>query len=103
MQKFGAPALSVAIGHNGQITYLGAFGVPSRDSHEQLTASHTFRIASATKPFTSVAIFKLIEDGRLKPEDKDFGRLGVLRTTYGSKDQQSELQSSVHQGARTRL
>src|SRR5256884_5756875 len=44
MQKFGAPALSVAIGHNGQITYLGAFGVPSRDSHEQLTASHTFRI-----------------------------------------------------------
>jgi len=92
MQKFGAPALSVAIGHNGQITYLGAFGVPSRDSHEQLTASHTFRIASATKPFTSVAIFKLIEDGRLKPEDKVFGRLGVLGTTYGRQPYGPEIE-----------
>lgn len=91
MQKFAAPALSVAIGQNGQIAYLGAFGVPSRDSQEQLTASHTFRIASATKPFTSVAIFKLIEDGRLKPEDKVFGRLGVLGTTYGKQPYGPEI------------
>ena len=85
IRKFDASALSVAIGHNGQITYLGAFGTPSRDSHERLTASHTFRIASVTKPITSVAIFKLIEDGRLKPGDKVFGRLGVLGTTYGKQ------------------
>src|SRR2546429_3906365 len=39
MQKFGAPALSVAIGHNGQITYLGAFG--DRKS-TRLNSSHGY-------------------------------------------------------------
>jgi CubicO group peptidase (beta-lactamase class C family) len=76
MQKFAAPALSVAIGHNGQITYLGAFGVPSRDSHEHLTASHTFRIASATKPFTSVAISSSSKMAALSPRTKFSGDWG---------------------------
>lgn len=83
MRKFDAPALSVAVGYRGQIAYLGAFGVPSRDSHERLTAAHTFRIASAIKPLTSLAIFKLIENGRVRLEDTVFGQHGILGATYG--------------------
>ncbi len=42
-----------------------------------------FRIASVTKPITSVTIFTLIEKGRLNLNDKVFGPSGVLGTKYG--------------------
>ena len=46
-------------------------------------SSSLFRIASVTKPITSVAIFSLIEQGKLNLGDKVFGPSGVLGTKYG--------------------
>jgi hypothetical protein len=37
-----------------------------------------------SKPITSAAIFGLIEKGRLRSEDRVFGRYGILGTKYGS-------------------
>jgi CubicO group peptidase (beta-lactamase class C family) len=82
-RKFDVPALSVAIGRNGRLAYQRAFGVSNRDSREELTTSHLFRIASVTKPITSAAIFSLIEKGHLRSEDKVFGKNGILSTEYG--------------------
>ena len=42
-----------------------------------------FRIARVTKPFTSVAIFTLVEQGKLNLSDKFFGPSGVLDNMYG--------------------
>ncbi len=82
-RKFEVPALSVAIAQNGLLAYEHAFGVTGRDSREEVTTSHLFRIASVTKPITSAAIFILIERGRLRSEDKVFGKYGMLGTEYG--------------------
>ena len=83
MQKYTVPGLSVAIGHGGRIIYAEAFGVADRERPERLMPSHLFRIASVSKPITSVAIFSLIEQGRLNLGERVFGPGGVLGTDYG--------------------
>jgi CubicO group peptidase (beta-lactamase class C family) len=83
MQKYTVPGLSVAIGHGGRIIYAEAFGVADRERRERLLPSHLFRIASVSKPITSVAVFSLIEQSRLNLGDRVFGPGGVLGTDYG--------------------
>src|SRR5437868_13429649 len=80
-----APGLSIAIAQNGRLAYEQAFGVTGRDSREELTPSHLFRIASVSKPITSAAIFSLIEKGRLRSEDRIFGKDGILGAEYGKQ------------------
>jgi CubicO group peptidase (beta-lactamase class C family) len=84
MEQFSVPALSVTIARNGQIVYETPFGIADRKEALQTSASSLFRIASVTKPITSVAIFSLIEKGQLNLADKVFGPSGVLGTKYGN-------------------
>jgi len=78
MAEFSVPGLSVAFGHHGRLVYRAAYGVADEASRQELTADNTFRIASVSKPLTAVAIFGLIEQGKLKSGDKVFGPGGLL-------------------------
>jgi hypothetical protein len=40
---------------------------------------HLFRIASVSKPITSIAIMKLVQQGKLKLSDPVFGTNGILK------------------------
>lgn len=80
---FSVPALSVAIARNGQFVYDRPFGIADREKAIQTEQSSLFRIASVTKPVTSVTVFSLIEQGKLNLNDKVFGPSGVLGTKYG--------------------
>jgi len=84
MREFAAPALSVAITRNARVVYDQPFGVSSLESGEPLEASNLFRIASVTKPITSVAIFTLFERGKVRLSDKVFGPGAILGTDYGA-------------------
>jgi CubicO group peptidase (beta-lactamase class C family) len=83
MQRFGAPALSVSIARGGRVVCELPFGVVT-EAGEPLRAGNLFRIASVTKPITSVAVFSLMEKGRLSASDKIFGANGILGIEYGS-------------------
>ncbi|MFY9693041.1 MAG: serine hydrolase domain-containing protein [Xanthobacteraceae bacterium] len=83
MQKYDVPALSIAIGYGGAIVYQGAFGLADRDNRVATTPENLFRIASVTKTLTSVAIFSLVEAGRVKLADKVFGQGAITRLDYG--------------------
>jgi CubicO group peptidase (beta-lactamase class C family) len=83
MATYAVPGFSVAIGHSGRIIYQDAFGLADRDKNEPLTPMHLFRIASVTKPITSTAIFGLIEQDRLRLDERIFGAGGVLGTEFG--------------------
>lgn len=83
MQKYNIPALSVAVGRAGMIVYQEALGWADRERREAVTPNHLFRIASVTKPITSVAIFSLIEDGQLRLGDRVFGPSAILGTDFG--------------------
>lgn len=51
------------------IVYQGAFGVADAASKRPMTVDTVFRIASMTKPVTSLAAMQLVEQGRLSLED----------------------------------
>lgn len=78
LHRHRAPGLACAIARHGQLVYADAFGVADIDSGERLTSGHRFRIASVSKPITSVAVFTLIERGALRLSDRVFGANGVL-------------------------
>ncbi|MDR3702744.1 MAG: serine hydrolase [Candidatus Sulfopaludibacter sp.] len=83
-EDFKLPGLSVAMARHGKMVFQQAFGWAGRDAREKLTPQHRFRIASVSKPITSVALFTLIEAGRLRLDDTVFGPRGVLGEAYGN-------------------
>jgi len=85
MQRFDAPGLSVAIAREGTLVYDEAFGFASREGHEPLLSSNLFRIASVSKPITSVGIFTLVEKGKINLQDTVFGSGGILGNDYGTQ------------------
>ena len=91
MQKYDVPGLSIAIGRGGKIAYRGAFGEADREQRETLTPAHLFRIASISKTLTSVAIFVLIEQGRLRLSDRVFGPGAILGIDYGRPREPSQV------------
>jgi CubicO group peptidase (beta-lactamase class C family) len=93
LRNYAVPGLSLAIAKDGKLVHAGAYGLAKRDSAEQVTTSSLFRIASVSKPITSVACFRLVEAGKLTLADKVFGTGGILGTTYGTKAYSADLQA----------
>lgn len=84
LREFGIPGLSAAIAVRGTLAYAEGFGVADMHSGTSVAPSNLFRIASVSKPITSVAIFKLVERGRLKLSDRVFGPGGVLHPEFSA-------------------
>jgi CubicO group peptidase (beta-lactamase class C family) len=82
-RQFNVPALSLAFARNGQFVFDQAFGIADRKDSVEATTENLFRIASVTKPITSVAVFTLIEQGKLHLDDKVFGASGIFGNKYG--------------------
>src|ERR1700742_2230557 len=82
MNAYDVPGLSIAIAVKGKSAYVEAFGVADRETGEGLTPQHRFRIASVSKPITSVGIFSLIEAGKLRLGDHVFGPDSILGNDY---------------------
>jgi CubicO group peptidase (beta-lactamase class C family) len=85
MRRFDVPGLSVAIARDGVPVYGETFGAADRESQEPLSPASLFRIASVTKPITSVAIFTLIEKGKIGLQDRVFGPGAILGTDFGTQ------------------
>jgi len=54
---------------HGKVIHLKAVGMADREASKPMRADSIFRIASMTKPITSVAIMKLWEEGKLGLDD----------------------------------
>ena len=60
------PGAVLVIARAGRIAYAQAFGFRDREEKAPMTTDAIFRIASMTKPLTSVAAMMLAEEGRLE-------------------------------------
>src|SRR5687767_12560421 len=78
MTNYQIPGATLAITKNGRLVYMRAFGTANQAGTEMTQPYHMFRIASISKPITSIAIMKLIENGQLSLSDKPFGPGGIL-------------------------
>ena len=66
--KMVAGVVAIALDRK-RVFYRGAFGVADTDSGRPLSIHALFRIASMTKPVTSVAAMQLVEAGKLGLDD----------------------------------
>jgi CubicO group peptidase (beta-lactamase class C family) len=60
------PGAVLAIARGGRLAYAEAFGWRDREAGAPMSADAIFRVASMTKPITSVAAMMLAEEGRLE-------------------------------------
>src|SRR3984893_250927 len=60
------PGAVLAIARGGRVGYAEAFGFRDREAGALMRAVAIFRVASMTKPITSVAAMMLAEEGRLE-------------------------------------
>ena len=60
------PGAVVMVLRKGKIAYYEAFGYRDREKKIPMTRDSIFRIASMTKPFTSLAIMMLAEEGKIQ-------------------------------------
>jgi len=82
-RQFSVPATSIAISRNGRFVYDEAVGMADKALLTQAQQNSLFRIASVSKPITSVTIFSLIEQGTLHLTDKVFGPGAIFGIKYG--------------------
>ena len=60
----------VLVADHGKVVYQGAFGLANREWKIPHSTDTAFRIASLTKQFTATLVMQLVEQGKIKLEDK---------------------------------
>lgn len=71
------PGGSLAVVKDRRLVYAKGYGLADREKNLSVQADSLFRIASISKPFTAVAVMKLIEEGKLTLDQRAFDILGV--------------------------
>ncbi len=85
------PGVVAAVVNKDQVLYLNAFGKQDAGKNIPMAKDTVFRIASMTKPVTSVAIMMLREQGKLRLDDAASQYLPALKgreviATYNEQD-----------------
>jgi CubicO group peptidase (beta-lactamase class C family) len=75
MAALGVPALSLAVFDEGRIVWARTYGVRDRSSGAAADTGTLFQAASISKPVTSTALFRLVEDGVLALDEDVNARL----------------------------
>lgn len=80
------PGLSVGIVYQGKILYANNFGYADASKKKKPYISTLYHIASISKTFTALAILQLVDEGRLRLDDKVAQYVGWLNAKSGEKD-----------------
>lgn len=72
MEEHKPPGASVAVSYHGRLVYARGFGLADVEKKEPVQVDSLFRLASISKPFTSAAVMRLVQAGKLKLDDKVF-------------------------------
>jgi CubicO group peptidase (beta-lactamase class C family) len=92
VDKGAIPGVVLIVARDGKLVYRQGLGYQDREKHIAMTPDAIFRIASMTKPVTSVAVMMLAEEGKIDllapvsqylPEFKDV-KVGVEKTESSS-------------------
>ncbi len=78
MQRYTIPGLSIALAKGDEFILARGYGYADTKRKLEVSTAHQFRIASLSKPITSVAIMMLVEQGKLSLDDRVFGPGGLL-------------------------
>ncbi|HEY8021713.1 MAG TPA: serine hydrolase domain-containing protein, partial [Thermoanaerobaculia bacterium] len=77
LAKWGVPGAAVAVVKDGRLVLARGYGWADRQERRPVEPDSLFRIASLSKSLTSAAILGLVEEGRLRLDDRAFDLLGL--------------------------
>ena len=83
IRRYHVPAISVAIAKDNRLVYLKSFGLANLSDGIEVDNQSLFRIIESSMAVTSIAIKKLIVEGRLNYDSKVFGNGAILGFRYG--------------------
>ncbi len=63
MHRWDVPGVALAVVYEGEVVFVGGFGVRDLAGQEPVTANTIFSAASTTKAFTAVAMGMLVDEG----------------------------------------
>lgn len=64
------PGASVVVIHEGRVVLSRAYGLAELEGRTPATPDTHYRLASLTKQFTAMALLRLVEEGKLRYEDR---------------------------------
>ncbi|WP_160130532.1 serine hydrolase [Kordia antarctica] len=85
MKEYKLPSVAIGIVKDGKLVYAKGYGYGNKEDKIIASATSQYRLASISKPITAVAIMKLVEQKKLKLNDKVFGKNKILGEKYGTK------------------
>jgi N-acyl-D-amino-acid deacylase len=85
------PGGALAIVKDRRLVYARGYGWADRDAKAAVKADSLFRIASASKPITAVAVLKLMEQGKLDLDAKAFPLLNLQPAVQSFRDPEPRL------------
>lgn len=84
MAEHGLPGASLAVARDERLVLARGYGWADTTAREPVRPDHRFRIASVSKPVTAAAVLKLVEEGRLRLDDRAFAILDRIEPPAGS-------------------
>lgn len=70
LKAFNVPGIAVAVIKDGTLVHAKGYGVQSIKTKEKVTSSTLFGIASNSKAFTATALAILVDEGKIKWDDR---------------------------------
>lgn len=88
VEEHDVPGAALAVTRNGRLVYARGFGHADLGTKETVARDALFRIASVSKPFTAVAVLRLVERGKLGLDDRVTDRMTLkpARASGGRPD-----------------
>ena len=79
LKEFKAPGAAVVVVRDGKVVHLKGYGLRRLGGDRPVTADTVFPIASCSKPFTSALIAQLVDEKKLKWDDRVSDHLDLFR------------------------
>ncbi len=84
-RRHGIPGGSLCLAKDGRLVLAKGYGWAQLEPRQPVRPGMMFGVASVSKAITAVAVLKLVQDGRLRLEDRALGILGDLRPLPGAR------------------
>jgi N-acyl-D-amino-acid deacylase len=68
--RHDVPGAALAVAKDGRLVYARGFGLADVENGQPVLPTSRFRIASLSKPITAAAILRLVQEGKLRLDDR---------------------------------
>jgi N-acyl-D-amino-acid deacylase len=85
LRDYNVPGGSLAIAKDGRLVFARGYGWANVENKRPMRPTSRFNLASCSKPITAAAILKLVDQGKLRLDDKVFALLDDIKPPPGAR------------------